>query len=241
MQNGIFSELNSSSGIQLPMFESNNHADETLVLDDYIIESDDEDSELFSPPGRSTINKLMNVVASGEGGDEGALYTLLMLLKSSKDNDKKRGEQIWDSNPIAESNTIRIESKPKLKNYIINNTSNLNSKHFFASQFNVNELRQYFHLPIIEVARQLNVCPTLFKKICRKNNICRWPYRQIRSITKSLQSVEIASTNPAIPSKDRERYKKQIARLHHYLDLIMQDPNYTGSFLLPTSIISYII
>ena len=40
-------------------------------------------------------------------------------------------------------------------------------------------LRQYFHLPISAVGKELGVCATMLKKICRKNGIPRWPYRQV--------------------------------------------------------------
>jgi hypothetical protein len=51
------------------------------------------------------------------------------------------------------------------------------------------DLQQYFHLPIVEAARLLNVCPSYLKKVCRRNNILRWPYRKIKSIGKSELAI----------------------------------------------------
>lgn len=37
----------------------------------------------------------------------------------------------------------------------------------------------YFHLPIHEAARKMNVCPTVIKKKCREGGLSRWPYRKV--------------------------------------------------------------
>lgn len=50
----------------------------------------------------------------------------------------------------------------------------------------------YFDLPIGDAARKLNICPTVMKKICRKNGVLRWPYRKvclICSLSLSLMMV----------------------------------------------------
>jgi hypothetical protein len=41
------------------------------------------------------------------------------------------------------------------------------------------ELAEYFHLPITQVSKELGVCATVLKKICRKNGIPRWPHRKV--------------------------------------------------------------
>ena len=45
------------------------------------------------------------------------------------------------------------------------------------------QLEQYFHLPINEVAKKLGVCATVFKKICRRNGVPRWPHRKVCSLS----------------------------------------------------------
>jgi len=44
------------------------------------------------------------------------------------------------------------------------------------------ELAPYFHLPINQVSKELGICATVLKKICRKNGIPRWPHRKIKSL-----------------------------------------------------------
>jgi len=87
------------------------------------------------------------------------------------------------------------------------------------------DLRKFFHLPIVEVARQLGTCTTALKKICRKNKIQKWPYRQIRSITKSIQSLEMASLNDTLPEDLRIQYRQQIVTLQNAIDDLIKDPN----------------
>lgn len=94
-----------------------------------------------------------------------------------------------------------------------------------AKLITIDDLRKFFHLPIIEVANQLGTCTTALKKICRKNNINKWPYRQIRSITKSIQSLEMASLNDSLSDEVRIQYRQQIITLQNAIDELIKDPN----------------
>lgn len=89
----------------------------------------------------------------------------------------------------------------------------------------IDDLRNFFHLPIVEVAKQLGTCTTALKKICRKNKIMKWPYRQIRSITKSIQSLEMASLNDTLPDDLKFQYREQVFELQKAIDEIVHDPN----------------
>ena len=46
-------------------------------------------------------------------------------------------------------------------------------------QISYDLLKENFHLPISQVAKDLGVCATVLKKICRKNGIPRWPHRKV--------------------------------------------------------------
>jgi len=65
-------------------------------------------------------------------------------------------------------------------------------KQTLTKRIRIDDLRRYFHLPIVEVARQLRVCTTLFKRICRNNNIKKWPYRQV------FELLELSNTYPKL-------------------------------------------
>lgn len=91
----------------------------------------------------------------------------------------------------------------------------------------IDELRKYFHLPIAEVAKKLGTCTTALKKFCRKLNIIKWPCRQILSLTKSIQSLEIASLSDHLEDSLRRQYQQQIALLHKVIGEVIRNPNKT--------------
>ncbi|GMH34699.1 hypothetical protein BSKO_02560 [Bryopsis sp. KO-2023] len=53
----------------------------------------------------------------------------------------------------------------------------------------IHRLAQFFHLPINCAAKELGICPTVLKKICRKHGLTRWPHRKLRSIDKNLEKL----------------------------------------------------
>ena len=40
-------------------------------------------------------------------------------------------------------------------------------------------LSKYFHMPIVDAAKELGMCTTMLKKLCRRCGISRWPYRKV--------------------------------------------------------------
>jgi len=58
-----------------------------------------------------------------------------------------------------------------------------------AKRMTIDVLQSHFHLPMADVARKFEVCPTYFKRICRSHGIMRWPYRKL----KSMRSREVGS------------------------------------------------
>lgn len=56
------------------------------------------------------------------------------------------------------------------------------------------KLRTVYHIPINDAARELGMGVTMLKRLCRKFDIKRWPYRKLASIQKLVQSVELVRT-----------------------------------------------
>lgn len=50
-------------------------------------------------------------------------------------------------------------------------------------------LREYFHLPLSDVAKKFGICVTAFKKLCRKQGVMQWPHRTLRSIEKKMAAL----------------------------------------------------
>jgi hypothetical protein len=78
-------------------------------------------------------------------------------------------------------------------------------------------LRQCFHLPLSQAAKALGTCTTSLKKICRMNKIERWPCRQIRSVTKTLNTLQRACLNINLPPNLRCQYVDEISVLEKAL------------------------
>lgn len=144
-------------------------------------------------------------------------------LLSSSESDRNfeiLGDTDGDDH-LSDTDDILGENNPQFKALTAAEESRL-------KLYTMEELRKYFHLPIREVAKALGLCATLLKKICRVNRIKRWPFRQIRSITKSIQSLEIAASSETLTENEKAKFKHQIFHLQHILDLLIQDPNTPG-------------
>ncbi|CEG45702.1 SANT/Myb domain [Plasmopara halstedii] len=109
-------------------------------------------------------------------------------------------------------------------------------KSLVTKHISIEELRTHFDRPIIDVAKDFGICITLMKKICRRNGIKRWPHRQIRSLSKSIASMEAAMLSAH--GSERERYRDQITNLKMKRECVIADPNRENSVhskMLPTS------
>ncbi|XP_002983687.2 protein NLP1 [Selaginella moellendorffii] len=59
-----------------------------------------------------------------------------------------------------------------------------------TGKLKMSDLAQHFHLPINAAAKELGICPTVLKKICRRNGMRRWPHRKIKSIERIIATLE---------------------------------------------------
>ncbi|CAM9230162.1 unnamed protein product, partial [Choristocarpus tenellus] len=94
------------------------------------------------------------------------------------------------------------------------------TKRGFSKRVTLRDLERYFEYPIEEVSRMMGVSTTIIKRLCRKYGIKRWPYRQIRSVNKSIKYVELLARTAQSP--DRQRLQEQLVSLHYKKQLICQ-------------------
>eukprot|EP01116_Phalansterium_solitarium_P023660 TRINITY_DN8404_c0_g1_i1.p1 TRINITY_DN8404_c0_g1~~TRINITY_DN8404_c0_g1_i1.p1 ORF type:complete len:359 (+),score=74.90 TRINITY_DN8404_c0_g1_i1:89-1165(+) len=83
-------------------------------------------------------------------------------------------------------------------------------------------LAKYFHRPINDVAKELGVCSTVLKKICRLNGIQRWPHRKIRSLDKMLQTLKTSS--PSAPEEE-DQLRREIELVYTKKARILRGPS----------------
>ncbi|CAI5716607.1 unnamed protein product [Peronospora farinosa] len=56
--------------------------------------------------------------------------------------------------------------------------------------FNVEQLQTVYYLPLKTAAEQLGICEAALKRICRRNFIQKWPYRQLSSVRRRITQLE---------------------------------------------------
>lgn len=70
--------------------------------------------------------------------------------------------------------------------FAFNIFENTLEKNVYISNHDTNigyeNITQYFHLSLKDASKELRISVSLLKKICRKNNLKRWPYRKIQSL-----------------------------------------------------------
>ncbi|OQR99765.1 RWP-RK domain-containing protein [Thraustotheca clavata] len=98
-----------------------------------------------------------------------------------------------------------------------------NATHSLSKHITIDILRPHFEKPLAEVAKLFGICTTLMKKVCRRVGIPRWPHRHIRSLRKSILSMETAST--MFEGEDRAAYDIQIRKQHRRLAMLLHNPN----------------
>jgi hypothetical protein len=92
-----------------------------------------------------------------------------------------------------------------------------------VKELTLNELRPHFNKPMAIVAKELGVCITLMKKICRRNGLVRWPHRRIRSLVNRITSLQVIAGNAQ--GAERKRFQQQIYSLREELSAVIQNPN----------------
>ncbi|KAK4277311.1 hypothetical protein QN277_015327 [Acacia crassicarpa] len=83
-----------------------------------------------------------------------------------------------------------------------------------AGKMKLSDFSDVFHLPIEEAARLVNLCPTVVKKICRKEGLPRWPHRKLKSIMKKVDILRGILNSPGQEAVARARAVAELERLH---------------------------
>ncbi|DAZ97613.1 TPA: hypothetical protein N0F65_002232 [Lagenidium giganteum] len=96
-----------------------------------------------------------------------------------------------------------------------------------SRELTIEELRAHFGKPIVEVAREFGICTTFLKKICRRCGIKRWPHRQIRSLSRTIQMLRQAEAS-STSAQERLKFAGQIKQLEAKMQAVIDDPDANG-------------
>ncbi|KAI9191640.1 hypothetical protein LWI28_011287 [Acer negundo] len=88
-----------------------------------------------------------------------------------------------------------------------------------SAKLTLQDLSQFFHLPIDKASRMLRLCPTVVKNACRRFGVDRWPYRKINSIHNQITrlSAKLCSIHP----EEKAYAQAEIQRLQDQIAFIM--------------------
>jgi len=64
---------------------------------------------------------------------------------------------------------------------------------YLNREVRLDELSKFFNLPEKAVAKELGICLTSLKKLCRSYGITRWPFRKLKSLQRTMKKVETES------------------------------------------------
>ncbi|KAJ4812779.1 Plant regulator RWP-RK family protein [Rhynchospora pubera] len=97
-------------------------------------------------------------------------------------------EIIMDASMLKEENEKITQYNIKEESMVINKQNHNRVRE--EQVLTLEEVSQYFYMPIIQAAKELNVGLTLLKKKCRELGIPRWPHRKMKSMQKLINNVQ---------------------------------------------------
>ncbi|PWA36306.1 hypothetical protein CTI12_AA601550 [Artemisia annua] len=84
------------------------------------------------------------------------------------------------------------------------------------------EITQYFHLPIVQAANELNVSLSVLKRCCRNMGFMRWPHRKLNSLDLLISTLQAENGGATVD----DYTKVIITRLKEERRRVEENPDY---------------
>ncbi|CAE6103962.1 unnamed protein product [Arabidopsis arenosa] len=117
---------------------------------------------------------------------------------------------------------LREQSTTKLPKQREKRKTPLAAQRERTKQMTLKDICQLFDLPIEQAAKEMKVCVTVLKKICRKGSLRRWPHRKIKSLQAKIEALKtllLTATDGVV----KARAEAEIERLQRHIDKICSD------------------
>jgi ASC-1-like (ASCH) protein len=80
------------------------------------------------------------------------------------------------------------------------------------------DIKQFFHIPIIDASKELGICTSKIKKICRQNNLKRWPSRKIKKLNNWLLNASNSEKNNILKKELLKIREKDVLKAIEYFE-----------------------
>ncbi|KAL9279628.1 unnamed protein product [Arabidopsis thaliana] len=150
----------------------------------------------------------------------------LSLLSPNEDHDVPLSllspEEALDIQPVPPHVELREEPTTRLPKQREKRQTPLAAQRERTKNMTLKDVCKLFDLPIEQAAKEMKVCVTVLKKICRKGGLPRWPHRKIKSLQAKIEALKTL----LLTAKDGEvkaRTEAEIERLQRQIDKICSD------------------
>eukprot|EP00189_Rhodosorus_marinus_P007460 CAMPEP_0184753832 /NCGR_PEP_ID=MMETSP0315-20130426/44298_1 /TAXON_ID=101924 /ORGANISM="Rhodosorus marinus, Strain UTEX LB 2760" /LENGTH=699 /DNA_ID=CAMNT_0027233223 /DNA_START=660 /DNA_END=2759 /DNA_ORIENTATION=- len=80
------------------------------------------------------------------------------------------------------------------------------------------DLAKHFHMPINDAAKELGICATVLKELCRRRGIQRWPHRKLKALDRLIEKYEREQSS----ALDQSFYQNEIESLRQKKESILR-------------------
>mmetsp|Transcript_10011 Transcript_10011/g.30570 ORF Transcript_10011/g.30570 Transcript_10011/m.30570 type:complete len:661 (+) Transcript_10011:334-2316(+) len=80
------------------------------------------------------------------------------------------------------------------------------------------ELAKHFHMPINDAAKELGICATVLKELCRRRGIQRWPHRKLKALDRLIEKYEHEQSSAV----DQGYYQNEIRTLKQKKESVLR-------------------
>ncbi|TXG66638.1 hypothetical protein EZV62_007913 [Acer yangbiense] len=97
------------------------------------------------------------------------------------DSNENRTTNDYTQPPVATNSGANGMNQAEVENDELDRNPSLSVQRKRTTMLTLQDLAQFFHLPIEKASKKLRLSPTVVKKICRRYGVFRWPYRKKKS------------------------------------------------------------